>query len=88
MAVRWESTSVEGKTMRLHVGVPERPGPPPGVVVAQHAGGVDAQMQDVVHRLHREGYVVARPNSFTARLPMSIPRSARACCATTKPTLT
>ena len=46
MGVRWESTSVQGRTMRIYVGEPERPGPHPGVVIAQHAGGVDAQMHD------------------------------------------
>ena len=64
MGVRWETTNVEGKTMRMYVGVPERPGPHPGVIIAQHGGGVDAQMQDVVHQLHREGYVVAAPELF------------------------
>ena len=64
MAVRWETTSVGGRTMRMYVAVPDRPGAHPGVVVAQHAGGVDQQMQDVVHRLHREGYVVCAPELF------------------------
>jgi carboxymethylenebutenolidase len=50
--------------MRIYMGVPERPGPHPGIIVAQHAGGVDAQIQDAVHRLHREGYVVAAPELF------------------------
>lgn len=64
MAIRWETTQVDGKAMRIYLGVPDRPGPHPGVLVAQHAGGVDHQMQDVVHRLHREGYVVAAPELF------------------------
>ncbi len=64
MPVRWETTKVDGKEMRIYVGVPEKPGPHPGIVVAQHAGGVDAQIQDTVHRLHREGYVVAAPELF------------------------
>ena len=64
MTVRWENTTVAGKPMRIYVGVPDKPGPHPGIVVAQHAGGVDAQMQDTVHRLHREGYVVAAPELF------------------------
>jgi len=64
MTVRWESTQVDGNTMRIYLGVPERRGPRPGVLVAQHAGGVDEQMQDVVHRLHREGYIVAAPELF------------------------
>lgn len=64
MTVRWENTQVDGKAMRIYMGVPDRPGPHPAVVVAQHAGGVDAQMQDCVHRLYREGYVVAAPELF------------------------
>lgn len=64
MPVRWESTQVDGREMRIYVGVPDRPGPHPGIVVAQHGSGVDAQIQDAVHRLHREGYVVAAPELF------------------------
>jgi carboxymethylenebutenolidase len=64
MPVRWETTDVDGRKMRVYMGVPERPGPHPGIVIAQHADGVDAQMQDTVHRLHREGYVVAAPELF------------------------
>ncbi|MCW5605972.1 MAG: dienelactone hydrolase family protein [Burkholderiales bacterium] len=64
MPVRWETTKVGDREMRIYMGVPDRPGPHPGIVVAQHAGGVDAQIQDAVHRLHREGYVVAAPELF------------------------
>jgi carboxymethylenebutenolidase len=69
MTVRWEKATVDGSEMRIYMGVPDRPGPHPGVVIAQHAGGVDAQMQDVVHRLHREGYVVAAPELFHRQAP-------------------
>jgi len=64
MAVRWDTTQVDGKTMRIYMGVPDRPAAHPGIIIAQHAGGVDAQIQDAVHRLHREGYVVAAPELF------------------------
>jgi len=64
MAVRWDTTPVDGKPMRVYIGIPDRAGPHPGVLIAQHAGGVDAQIQDVVHRLHREGYVAAAPELF------------------------
>jgi carboxymethylenebutenolidase len=64
MTVRWETTQVDGKPMRIYLGVPDGPGPHPGLLVAQHAGGVDAQIQDTVHRLFREGYVVAAPELF------------------------
>jgi carboxymethylenebutenolidase len=64
MTVRWEKVKVGTHEMRVYMGVPARPGTYPCVVIAQHAGGVDEQMQDTVHRLHREGYVVAAPELF------------------------
>lgn len=64
MSVRWETTQVDGKSMRIYLGVPDRPGPHPGILIAQHGSGVDAQIQDTVHRLHREGYVAAAPELF------------------------
>lgn len=64
MAVRWETTTVGGSPMRMYLGVPDRPTGHPGIVVIQHASGVDAQIQDAVHRLHREGYVAIAPELF------------------------
>ena len=69
MTIRWETTQVDGKDMRIYLGAPDRPGPRPGIVIAQHAGGVDAQIQDAVHRLHREGYVAAAPELFHRQGP-------------------
>lgn len=69
MAVGWENIQVDGKDMRVYVGVPERAGPHPGIVIAQHGPGVDAQIQDAVHRLHREGYVAAAPELFHRQAP-------------------
>lgn len=69
MAVRWETITVAGNDMRVYLGVPERAGPHPGIVIAQHGSGVDAQIQDAVHRLHREGYVVAAPELFHRQSP-------------------
>jgi carboxymethylenebutenolidase len=64
MTARWETVAVADRNMRAYVGVPDRPGPHPVVLIAQHAGGVDFQMQDAVHRLMRAGYVVAAPELF------------------------
>jgi carboxymethylenebutenolidase len=64
MSVRWETTDVGGKAMRVYLGMPERPAGRPGIVIAQHAGGVDPFIQDVVHRLHREGYAAVAPELF------------------------
>ena len=67
MTIRWESTEVDGKTMRVYVGVPDHPGPLPRILIAQHGPGIDAQMQDVVHRLYRQGYIAAAPELYYRR---------------------
>jgi carboxymethylenebutenolidase len=64
MTIGWQTIQCEGKDMRVYMGVPERQGRLPAVVVAQHGTGVDAQMQDVVHQLYKEGYVAAAPEFF------------------------
>ncbi|MDB5805379.1 MAG: carboxymethylenebutenolidase [Betaproteobacteria bacterium] len=77
MTVRWGTVKVGTHEMRVYMGVPDRPGTYPCVVIAQHAGGVDAQMQDVVHRLHREGYIVAAPELFHRQPPTGFDPIAR-----------
>ncbi len=64
MSIGWETIDVGGKPMRVYTGVPDRVEGCPGIVIAQHAGGVDTFIQDVVHRLHREGYAAAAPELF------------------------
>lgn len=64
MTIQWQATNVDGKAMRTYVAVPDRPGPHPGVIVAQHGSGVDEVIQDMVHRLHRAGYAAAAPELF------------------------
>lgn len=76
MTIRWETTQVQGRTMRIYLGTPAQPGPHPVVLVAQHAGGVDAPIQDTVHRLCRAGYVVAAPELFH-RQPAGLEMMAR-----------
>lgn len=77
MTVRWETIKSGGKEMRVYMGVPDRLAGNPGIVIAQHAGGVDEFIQDVVHRLHREGYVVAAPELFHRQAPTGIEPLAR-----------
>jgi len=64
MTIRWDTTQVGAGPMRIHIGLPDRPGAHPGVVVAHHAPGIDAPIQDMVHRLVREGYAAAAPDLF------------------------
>ncbi len=64
MTIRWHAAPLAGKSLRLYLGVPDSPGPHPGVVIAHHAFGIDSSMQDMAHRLVREGYAVAIPDLF------------------------
>ncbi len=64
MAARWETLHVDNDPMRVCVAAPEGPGPHPGVVVAQHAGGVDTFLQSVVQRLAEAGSVAAAPDLY------------------------
>ena len=69
MTVGWETIQVDGSPMRAYLGVPDGPGPHPGILVAQHAGGVDEQMQDTVHRLFRRGYIAISPELYHRQDP-------------------
>ena len=44
MTSRWDTLTVDGETVRCHVGVPAGEGPFPAVVVIQHAGGGDGHL--------------------------------------------
>ncbi len=50
--------------MRMHVSVPNEPGPVPAVVVIQHQGGVDEFIQSMTRRLADAGYVAATPDLY------------------------
>lgn len=76
MSIRWETTQVDGKPVRIYLGVPDSPGAHPGVVIAHHAPGLDAPIQDMVHRLAREGYAAAAPDLFH-RQPAGLDQSQR-----------
>jgi carboxymethylenebutenolidase len=60
----WQQTESDSSTMRMHVSVPEGPGPFPGMVVIQHQWGVDEFMQEMTARLAQAGYVAAAPDLY------------------------
>jgi carboxymethylenebutenolidase len=64
MAIHWDKMQVDGKDVPVYTAVPDRPGPLPCVVVAQHGPGHDNTIQHVVERLHREGYVAVAPQLY------------------------
>ena len=75
MPVRWDTVQVDGKPMRIYMGVPEGEPRRVGILVAQHGPGVDDFVKDAVIRLFREGYVAAAPELFH-RQPAQIPEGA------------
>jgi carboxymethylenebutenolidase len=59
-----DTVQVDGRPMRVGVGVPEGGGSRPGVVVMVHGLGLDEFMDAQVDDLARHGYVAASPDVF------------------------
>lgn len=76
MAIEWHTTAHAGSTMRMYMAQPYTTTAAPLVLVLQHRGGVDEHMQDMVHRLFREGYTVIAPDLFH-RLGPEVPADER-----------
>ena len=64
MASQWQELMSDGSSMPAWVSVPDGPGPFPGVVVAQHAGGVDEFVKTMTDRLAEQGYIAIAPALF------------------------
>ena len=64
MTAKWEVIEVGDRGLAAYVGAPEGAGPHPGVVVIQHAAGVDAVIQDTVRRLADAGFAAIAPDMF------------------------
>ena len=64
MTAKWEVIEVGDQGLAAYVGAPEGDGPHPGVVVIQHAAGVDAVIQDTVRRLADAGFAAIAPDMF------------------------
>ena len=64
MQERIETLGSGPDAMRVFVGLPDGPGPSPGVVVAQNAGGLNPYLQGVVRDLAAGGYSAVAPDLF------------------------
>lgn len=64
MASSWTTLEVDNDAMNVYVSTPAAGGPAPGVVVIQHAGGVDTFIQTMCDRLAGAGYVAVAPDLF------------------------
>ena len=71
MAASWEHISVDDVPMKTYLAVPGGEGPFPGVVVAQHASGVDVFIQTVCDRLAQAGYAAAAPDLYHRQTGMT-----------------
>ena len=60
----WEILTVQGGPMRTFVARPAEPGAAPGILVIQHAGGVDGFVQEMARRLAAAGFVAAAPDLY------------------------
>ena len=59
MKSSWETTKVDGNTMRLYIAAPDGPEPFPGVIVIQHRDGVDGFVEEMTKRVATAGYFAA-----------------------------
>jgi carboxymethylenebutenolidase len=64
MASRWDEVSAEGGTMRCYVSAPDRAQGAPGVIVIQHAGGVDQFVRGMADRLAGAGFAAVSPDLY------------------------
>lgn len=64
MPARWDSVTVDGSEMRCYVSEPAAEAPSPGLIVTQHAGGVDDFVQAMVDRFAGAGYVALAPDLY------------------------
>ncbi len=71
MAASWEHITVDNVPMKTYLAVPSGEGPFPGVVVAQHASGVDTFIQTVCDRLAQAGYAAAAPDLYHRQTDMT-----------------
>ena len=77
MAASWEHITVDDVPMKTYLAVPAGEGPFPGVVVAQHASGVDVFIQTVCDRLAQAGYVAAAPDLYHRQTGMTFEQLGR-----------
>jgi carboxymethylenebutenolidase len=64
MASRWDTVTVDSSDMRCWVALPAGDAPAPGVLVAQHAGGVDEFIRSMCDRLAEAGFVAIAPDLY------------------------
>jgi carboxymethylenebutenolidase len=77
MSSQWTTVHVDGSQMWSYMSVPDHAGPHPGVVVIQHAPGVDEVIQVLTRRLAMAGYVAIAPALYHREDPDNDPGGRR-----------
>ena len=63
MTQRWDTLDVDSSAMRCYISLPEGASAP-GVIVIQHAGGVDDFIRGMCDRLAEAGFAVVAPDLY------------------------
>lgn len=71
MTARWDAVDVEGQAMRCYVSLPEGGGKSPGIIVIQHAGGVDDFVRGMCDRFAQAGFAAVSPDLYHRDDPIS-----------------
>ena len=64
MASSWDSVKIDDDEMRMYLGLPERSGPSPGVIVIHGQSGLEEFIQETTRMLARQGYAAVAPDLF------------------------
>ena len=71
MTSRWDTIAADGGEMRCYVSAPAGAANLPGIIVIQHAGGVDAFVQGMCDRFAGEGLAAVSPDLYHRGDPSS-----------------
>jgi carboxymethylenebutenolidase len=69
MPSRWDTIAVPEGSMRCYITAPEGASNAPGVIVIQHAGGVDGFVRGMSDRLAADGFVAIAPDLYHREEP-------------------
>jgi carboxymethylenebutenolidase len=70
MSGRWDEVETDEGPMRCYVAMPQKT-PAPGIIVAQHAGGVDEFVRGMTDRFAGAGFVAVAPDLYHREDPDS-----------------
>lgn len=71
MAVRWDNVNVDEGLMRCYISAPDGVSKAPGVIVIQHAAGVDEFVRGRCDRIAEAGFVAIAPDLYHREEPDS-----------------